>query len=308
MTAASPSTPAEIAELLAFYASAGVDEALEDAPVNRFAEAAAKSVERRAAERTPAAPRREAAPETRTASGKGPERPQAPEPPTPSSGLDARNIPDAPARMPAATVPDEAQALLARQLAASASTLEELRQHMAGFDGCNLKFTAKNLVFADGNPKAELMLVGEAPGRDEDLEGLPFVGRSGRLLDRMLAAIGLDRNSAYIANVIPWRPPGNRTPTPHETEICRPFIERQIELVNPKVLVNLGGPSAKTLLNTTEGILRLRGNWRVHTTASGIAIPAMPTLHPAYLLRTPAHKKLAWRDFLEVKAKLKGLA
>ncbi|TPI16068.1 uracil-DNA glycosylase [Mesorhizobium sp. B4-1-1] len=308
MTAASPSTPADIAELLAFYASAGVDEPLEDAPVNRFAEAAAKSAERRPAERQPAAPPRDPRSESRPAPGQGPERPQAPEPPTPSSGLDARNIPDAPARMPAATVPDEAQALLARQLAASASTLEELRQQMAGFDGCNLKFTAKNLVFADGNPKADLMLVGEAPGRDEDLEGLPFVGRSGRLLDRMLAAIGLDRNSAYIANVIPWRPPGNRTPTPHETEICRPFIERQIELVNPKVLVNLGGPSAKTLLNTTEGILRLRGNWRVHTTASGIAIPAMPTLHPAYLLRTPAHKKLAWRDFLEVKAKLKGLA
>jgi DNA polymerase len=218
-------------------------------------------------------------------------------------------VPDAPARsVPAtATVPDEAQAALARQMAASASTLDALRQHMASFDGCNLKFTAKNLVFADGNPQASLMLVGEAPGRDEDIEGLPFVGRSGRLLDRMLAAIGLDRTSAYIANVIPWRPPGNRTPTPHETEICRPFIERQIELVNPKVLVNLGGPSAKTLLNTSEGILRLRGNWRVHTTASGIAIPAMPTLHPAYLLRTPAHKKLAWRDFLEVKAKLRGL-
>ncbi|MBZ9860674.1 uracil-DNA glycosylase family protein [Mesorhizobium sp. CA12] len=308
MTAASPSTPAEIAELLAFYASAGVDDALEDAPINRFAEAAAKSAEGRPAERAPAAPPRDARSESRPASGQVPERPQALVPATPSSGLDARNIPDAPARMPAATVPAEAQALLARQLAASASTLEELRQHMAAFDGCNLKFTAKNLVFADGNPNAELMLVGEAPGRDEDLEGLPFVGRSGRLLDRMLAAIGLDRNSAYIANVIPWRPPGNRTPTPHETEICRPFIERQIELVNPKVLINLGGPSAKTLLNTTEGILRLRGNWRVHTTASGIAIPAMPTLHPAYLLRTPAHKKLAWRDFLEVKAKLKGLA
>jgi DNA polymerase len=309
MTAASPSTPAEIAELLAFYASAGVDDALEDAPVNRFAEAAARSAERRPAERAPAAPPRESRPESRPVFEQAAERAQAAQPPGPSSGLDARNIPDAPARMPAAaTVPDEAQALLARQLAASASTLEELHQHMASFDGCNLKFTAKNLVFADGNPNADLMLVGEAPGRDEDLEGLPFVGRSGRLLDRMLAAIGLDRGSAYIANVIPWRPPGNRTPTPHETEICRPFIERQIELVNPKVLVNLGGPSAKTLLNTTEGILRLRGNWRVHTTASGIAIPAMPTLHPAYLLRTPAHKKLAWRDFLEVKAKLRAIS
>jgi len=151
------------------------------------------------------------------------------------------------------------------------------------------------------------MLVGEAPGRDEDLEGLPFVGRSGQLLDRMLAAIGLDRQSVYIANVIPWRPPGNRTPTPQETEICRPFIERQIELANPKVLVTLGGLSAKLLLNAAEGVLRLRGNWKTHVTATGTKIPAMPTLHPAYLLRNPAHKKLAWRDFLEVKVKLRSL-
>lgn len=291
MTAAFPNSPADIADILAFYASTGVDEALEDAPVNRFAEAAPKPVERAPA---PAAPPRED---------------RVPERPATAPGLDASKVPDAPARtMSATAVPDEAQAALARQMAMSASTLEELRQHMAAFDGCNLKATAKNLVFADGNPQAAVMLVGEAPGRDEDIEGLPFVGRSGRLLDRMLAAIGLDRTLVYIANVIPWRPPGNRTPTPHETEICRPFIERQIELVNPRVLVNLGGPSAKTLLNTSEGILRLRGNWRVHTTASGIAIPAMPTLHPAYLLRTPAHKKLAWRDFLEVKAKLRALS
>jgi DNA polymerase len=205
-------------------------------------------------------------------------------------------------------VPDEGQIALARQRAATAATLDELRQYMAEFDGCNLKFTAKNLVFADGNPQADIMLVGEAPGRDEDLEGLPFVGRSGQLLDRMLAAIGLDRQSVYIANVIPWRPPGNRTPTPQETEICRPFIERQIELANPKLLVTLGGPSAKTLLRVTEGVLRLRGNWKSHVTPSGLEIPAMPTLHPAYLLRNPAHKKLAWRDFLEIKAKLKSLA
>ena len=184
-------------------------------------------------------------------------------------------------------VPDEGQVALARERAATAATLDELRQQMAEFEGCNLKFTAKNLVFADGNPEADIMLVGEAPGRDEDLEGLPFVGRSGQLLDRMLAAIGLDRQSVYIANVIPWRPPGNRTPTPQETEICRPFIERQIELANPKVLVTLGGPSAKTLLHTTEGVMRLRGNWKAHVTASGTAIPAMPTLHPAYLSEIP---------------------
>jgi uracil-DNA glycosylase family 4 len=123
----------------------------------------------------------------------------------------------------------------------------------------------------------------------------------------MLAAIGLDRTSVYIANVIPWRPPGNRTPTPIETEICRPFIERQVELANPKVLVTLGGPSAKVLLHASEGVLRLRGTWKTHTTASGTTIPAMPTLHPAYLLRNPAHKKLAWRDLLEIKAKLRAL-
>jgi uracil-DNA glycosylase family 4 len=282
----------DLAELLAFYASAGVDEALEEQPVNRFADAAPKQADHAPAELVnphPAA----AAPRSTSVS-----RAEASE--------QAKTMPAA--RVSTATVPDEAQAALARQLAMTATTLEELRQHMAAFEGCNLKATAKNLVFADGNPEAAIMLVGEAPGRDEDIEGLPFVGRSGRLLDRMLAAIGLDRGSAYIANVIPWRPPGNRTPTPHETEICRPFIERQIELVNPKVLVNLGGPSAKTLLNTSEGILRLRGNWRVHTTMSGIAIPAMPTLHPAYLLRTPSHKKLAWRDLLEVKAKLQALS
>ncbi|CAN7635376.1 uracil-DNA glycosylase [Mesorhizobium sp. LjRoot246] len=288
MTAASPNNRPDIADLLAFYASVGVDEALEEQPVNRFAEVTPKPMER--------APT--AAPSGDTA---------APQRSTNMSRPEAGGRPNAPptARATSATVPDEAQAALARQLATTATTLDELRQHMAAFDGCNLKTTAKSLVFADGNPEAAVMLVGEAPGRDEDIEGLPFVGRSGRLLDRMLAAIGLDRTSVYIANVIPWRPPGNRTPTPHETEICRPFIERQIELVNPKVLINLGGPSAKTLLNTSEGILRLRGNWRVHTAASGIAIPAMPTLHPAYLLRTPSHKKLAWRDFLEVKAKLR---
>ena len=278
MTAVSPDIRIDLGELLAFYADAGADEPLNEEPVDRFAQAAAQSRARAAAPETshPAPP---------TAA------PPRPAPP-PSQAL---------------AVPDQAQAAAARELARNAATLDELRAAMAAFDGCNLKFTAKNLAFADGNPEADLMLVGEAPGRDEDIQGLPFVGRSGQLLDRMLAAIGIDRKSAYITNVIPWRPPGNRTPTPHETEICRPFIERQIELVNPKVLVNLGGPSAKTLLNTTEGILRLRGNWRVHTTASGVAIPAMPTLHPAYLLRTPAHKRLAWRDFLEVKMKLRGL-
>jgi DNA polymerase len=265
-------------ELLEFYASAGVDEALLEHPVDRFAAAAT----------------------VRAGNAVTPQ-------PAAIAASPVRAAPVAAARAEsAAVVPDEAQANRARELAASAGSLDELKAMLAGFDGCNLKLTAKNLVFSDGNAAGPLMLVGEAPGRDEDLEGLPFVGRSGQLLDRILAAIGLDRTQAYIANVVPWRPPGNRTPTPLETEICRPFIERQIELANPRVLVALGGPSAKLLLDTSEGILRLRGSWRVHRTRSGREIPTMPTLHPAYLLRNPAHKKLAWRDFLEVKARLKA--
>jgi len=289
MTKTAGMTRQNLADILRFYAEAGVDDALDDVAANRLVpakvEAAPPRVETRPSEAAPAVPTRSVVP-----------------------GFDeaARSIPDA-VRMPPTTVPDGAQAVLAKQLATTALTLDELREAMAGFDGCNLKFTAKNMVFADGNPDAALMLIGEAPGRDEDLEGLPFVGRSGKLLDRILAAIGLDRTSAYIANVIPWRPPGNRTPTPHETEICRPFIERQIELAAPKVIVTLGGPSAKVVLNAAGGILKLRGNWHTHTTAGGRTIPVMPTLHPAYLLRTPAHKRFVWRDFLEVKAKLREL-
>ena len=197
----------ELRELLAFYAEAGVDAALTEEPSNRFA-----------------------ADETRAAAAARPiDRPR---PAAPTAEHNQAPVFTAP-RM-AVAVPDEGQVALARKRAEKAATLDELRQHMAEFEGCNLKFTAKNLVFADGNPAADVMLVGEAPGRDEDLEGLPFVGRSGQLLDRMLAAIGLDRQSVYIANVIPWRPPGNRTPTPQETEICRPFIERQVELVGPQ--------------------------------------------------------------------------
>jgi DNA polymerase len=195
--------------------------------------------------------------------------------------------------------------MAAREAARGATSLEELRAILDHFDGCALKATASRLVFADGNPQARVMLVGEAPGRDEDLAGLPFVGRSGQLLDRMLAAISLDRTSAYIANIIPWRPPGNRTPTPQEAAICLPFILRQIELANPDVLVCLGGPSAQTLLGTKDGILRTRGRWFTYHTGSR-EIRAMPTLHPAYLLRQPVQKRLAWRDFLAIRKALAG--
>jgi DNA polymerase len=286
-------SPAQLRELLAFYAEAGVDEAVSEMPIDRFAETEQDKAQRAASAGSRTAMPASPAPDRgRAALGSGRSAAFAPAAPSPAQ------------RPQTAAVPDGSQAALARELARSASSLEELREIMLSFDGCNLKATAKNLVFGDGNPQAELMLVGEAPGRDEDLEGLPFVGRSGQFLDRILAAIGRDRGSAYIANVIPWRPPGNRDPSPMETEICRPFIERQIELAAPKVLVTLGNPSTKALLKTQDGITKLRGSWRDYVTPSGITIPVMPTLHPAYLLRNPAHKKFAWRDFLEIQARL----
>ena len=254
-------------DLLAFYNEAGVDALLGEEPVDRFA----------TAEPQP--------PPARTA------RPAPPQ-------FEAKASPAGPA--PAA--PDEA-ALAARAAAKSAKTLEELRGILDKFDGCGLKATASQLVFADGNPKARVMLVGEAPGRDEDIEGLPFVGRSGKLLDRMLAAIGLDRSSVYIANIVPWRPPGNRTPTPQESQICLPFILRQIELADPDILVCLGGPSAQTLLGIKEGITKTRGRWFTFDTGKR-EIRAMPTFHPAFLLRSPLQKRFAWRDFLAIKKAL----
>jgi len=195
----------------------------------------------------------------------------------------------------------------AREQAKTAPTLEALQQILAAYDGCPLKFTAKNICFADGTPQSPLMLVGEAPGRDEDIEGRPFVGRAGKLLTLMLKAIGLERDEVYIANTIPWRPPGNRTPTPLETELCRPFIERQIELARPQILLALGGPAAKFLTGEKDGIMKLRGRWLSHQTPNGTIIPVMATLHPAYLLRTPSHKKFGWADFLEVKMRLRSL-
>ncbi|MEQ1950682.1 uracil-DNA glycosylase [Mesorhizobium sp. CN2-181] len=296
MAVSSTEHSAGLRELLAFYAEAGVDEALLDEPADRFAESA-EAKNRQAGAARPMDPARREETSGKAGEVRAPRKSFLPD-----------SQPVAAPRPQAAAVPDGAQAALARELARSAASLEELRQIMLDFEGCNLKATAKNLVFADGNPEADLMLVGEAPGRDEDLEGLPFVGRSGQLLDRILAAIGRDRKSVYIANVIPWRPPGNRDPSPMETEICRPFIERQIELAAPKVLMTLGNPSTKALLRTQEGITKMRGKWREHVTDGDVRTPTMPTLHPAYLLRTPAHKRLAWRDFLEVRARLAALS
>jgi len=274
-------------ELLAFYLEAGVDGVLVEQPINHFGpEASAATLAAGAAPRTAAV-----TPEP------APSAPRARLPEPRASAPAATSAMPAPG--PSLTLSPDTAVMAAREAAKSAASLDELRAIMQGFRGCALRVTATQLVFADGNPKARIMFVGEAPGRDEDIEGLPFVGRSGKLLDRMIGAIGLDRTKAYIANVIPWRPPGNRTPTPQETQICLPFIQRQIELVDPDVLVTLGNPSTQTLLGTREGIMRTRGRWFDYDTGTRV-IRVLPTFHPAYLLRSPAYKRLAWQDLLAI--------
>ncbi len=225
----------------------------------------------------------------------------------PKAPIPARPAADQPSRSTSKPPLASAQEVhaSARALAGQAPDLGALRQSLADFDGCALKSTATNLVFGDGNPQARLMLVGEAPGRDEDRQGLPFVGVSGQLLDVMLGHIGLDRTSVYITNILPWRPPGNRQPTAAEITACLPFTERHIELVAPAILVFLGGTAAKTLLRRAEGITRLRGRWFDYTlAATQTPIPAMATYHPAYLLRQSPQKRAAWRDFLTIRERL----
>ncbi len=203
----------------------------------------------------------------------------------------------------AGTAEDAPAQQSARDLAAGCNDLGALRAALAAFEGCSLRTTAKNLVFGDGNPDAALMLIGEAPGADEDREGLPFVGVSGKLLDKMLAAIGLNRSSSYITNILPWRPPGNRKPTPAEILLCQPFVERHIELVGPKLLVLVGGTAASTLLNRSEGITKLRGRWLAWRD-----VPVMAIYHPAYLLRQPVLKRQAWKDMLAIQRRLEDLS
>lgn len=267
-----PSDRDALQALLDFHVEAGVDLALDETPHNRFAEPKAEPVKQAPAPKA------------------------SPAPPAPAP----RTLPRA-----AASAPDEV-ASLAREQARHARSLEELEAILAGFDGCALKFSAKNLAFADGNPEGRVMLVGEAPGADEDRIGKPFMGRSGQLLDRMLATIGLDRSQVYVANIVPWRPPGNRTPTPQEIAICKPFIARQIELASPEFLLCLGGPAAQNLLGVKDGILRTRGRWFSYRTEDGREIRALPTLHPAYLLRQPLQKRLGWRDFQALRRALDG--
>jgi uracil-DNA glycosylase family 4 len=244
--------------LLAWYEAMGVDEAIGEEPVDRFAAVVRK---------TPVAP-----------ATSGRQRPM-----------------EVVRASPSRTAPADGAATSA------AATLSELEALVEQFEGCSLKRTAKSLCFARGGVEAKVMMIGEAPGRDEDLQGKPFVGRAGQLLDRMLAAIGLGEAEVYITNTVYWRPPGNRTPTPEEVEACAPFLARQIELLSPRALVLLGGAAAKTILGTTEGIMRLRGKWLTYASPIG-EVPALAMLHPAYLLRNPAAKRYAWRDLLMLKA------
>ncbi|WP_010301416.1 uracil-DNA glycosylase [Candidatus Odyssella thessalonicensis] len=201
------------------------------------------------------------------------------------------------------------QASNSKAIAAACQTLEELRQAVLNFDGCDLKATATNTVFCDGSPEAKIMVIGEAPGADEDRQGRPFVGVSGQLLDRALQTIGLSRqDNVYITNIINWRPPGNRTPTPHEMAICQPFVERHIELVAPKILVLVGGTSTKTILNTNEGIMKIRGRWHeFKTERMQEPIKTLATYHPAFLLRSPGQKATVWRDLLMIEDELMRL-
>jgi len=258
---------------LNWLVEAGADEAIADEPVNRLVV------------RAPAAPMPAAA-----------ARPAAP------AGTPM------PAHAPVSAAPTCDAIGSAMAAAASATSLAELQAALEAFDGCGLKRTATNTVFADGVAQAPVLLIGEAPGRDEDRIGKPFVGRAGQLLDKMLASIGLDRKTnAYITNVINWRPPDNRDPSPEEAAACLPFLRRHIELANPQVIILLGAVAARHVVGVSDGIMKLRGRWMDYRVGDRM-VPLMPTLHPAYLLRQPAHKKLAWRDLQAVRDRIEKLA
>lgn len=277
-------TRAELLNLLRWHIDAGADEAIGDSPTDHFKAAS-----------VPERMQRQAVTIGRVQAAAAPLSSEAPR----------RR-----ASVPLSLESPAAAEGSADQLANAASTLAELRDAMQQFEGCSLKHTAMNLVFGDGNPDADVMFIGEAPGADEDREGLPFVGVSGRLLDRMIAAIGMDRTSAYITNILPWRPPGNRKPTTNEVTICLPFIRRHIELMAPRVLVLVGGTSASALLGRSEGITKLRGRWLVYRRddgGCGFEIPCMPIYHPAYLLRQSAFKRDAWRDILAIQERLQSM-
>lgn len=284
--------PEEAAKLLSFYVDAGVSDAFCDEAQNRYqlAEVVETPVQ------TPTA-----APQAAQTTGRK----------APIAGRALSEAPPPAFRAPPQTIAlDDNEAVeAARALAAEATSLKALRDAIERFEGCALANTAKNLVFHESATGARIMLIGDAPRRDEDIEGHPFAGEQGRLLDRMLAAIGLSRDDVHLANLLPWRPPGDRSPTPAEQAICLPFVTRQIELCTPDILVFAGGVPAKHLLEVDTPLPKLRGKWKDYKTTGGTAltIPALTMFAPDYLLRHPAHKRYAWQDLLALKAKLEGL-
>ncbi len=285
-------------ELLEFYTASGVDCALEDTPQDRFAETALALVARN----TPVAPQSISKPLQAPAQGSGN---QANITPPATQAAAAQGFNEAPVRpvQRVEKVPVEEIVAAAEALAKNAGTLEELQAALSSFDGCNLKRLAKNTVFGDGNPKAKIMVVGEAPGRDDEYYGLPFSGPAGQFLNQMLGSIGLDRTSVYFAHIVPWRPPGELRPTTNVIKMCRPFVERQIELVDPDILVLVGEAAAKNLTGQSENIVQLRGRWTTYK-CNDRDMLAMPIFHPDYLLKAPAQKRLAWQDLLTIKRKL----
>lgn len=274
--------------MLKWQIDAGADEAIGDTPIDRFS--APASAGQASAGQSPA--------------DQAPARPAAPQTPAPRPPVSTRPTPGSSAAG-AFSGPAEA----GHDRAAACTTLAEIHEALENFDGCSLKLTATNTVFIDGNPRARLLLIGEAPGAEEDRQGLPFVGAAGQLLDRMLDAIGLDRQQALITNTVFWRPPGNRNPSSVETAACLPFVERVIEIADPAAIVLLGAAAARALLGRTEGIMKLRGRWTsIQTPRMSHPVPALPIFHPAFLLRSPAQKRATWKDLLELRRKLEELS
>lgn len=298
---------ADLVTLLAWYKAMGVDAVVSDDTVDWLAhgDAAPGAALSSLLAATTGSARPSAMPPAARPVASGPSR--APLAALPSGGRAVAPSPPprtAEPRAVAVAPPDEA-VMAARTAASAARSLDELEANLRKFDGCSLKSNAKSTCFYRGSPQARLLIIGEAPGRDEDLEGRPFVGKAGKMLDLMLKSIGLAEGDVHITNVVYWRPPGNRTPTPQEVLTCRPFLERQIELVAPELVLLLGGSAAKAVLEIEDGIMKIRGKWR-NLSVGGHRARSMATLHPAYLLRTPAAKRMAWRDLLSVKAALSG--
>ncbi|MBB4237433.1 uracil-DNA glycosylase [Rhizobium esperanzae] len=295
MISANDLSPAELAALLHFHADAGVEWLLEEEAVDRFAEFEAMKAARR-----PQAQPQSSITAERSGPGEGriAPRPNAAARPAPAAVA---------ASAPQPAIPDGEAVQQARFVAEAARSLAELKTAIEAFNGCNLKHSARSTIFASGDATSGIMMIGSAPGAEDDREGVPFSGKSGQLFDKMLAAIGLTRSSVLLTQVIPWRPPGNRPPSAAEMDICRPFIERQIALAEPKAILLLGNFAARFFFGENDTIHGLRGRWKEIAVADCV-IPAIASLHPQDLLTAPVNKRLAWNDLLAFQAKLKSLS